>query len=84
MATLSKQRNTPCPQSSKWSDRTRNDYIGTRELLLDGRLFRAASNHTCGQRQSIDDFGQPRHPTSHWFQKSDVEIGPGDREWHAR
>jgi len=84
MATLSKQRNTPCPQSSKRSDRTRNDYIGTRELLLDGRLFRAASNHTCGQRQSIDDFGQPRHPTSHWFQKSDVEIGPGDREWHAR
>ena len=77
-AALPKQGSAPRPQSSKRSDRPRDDYIGTRELLLDGRLFRAAPNHTCGQRKSIDDFGQPRHPTSHWLQKCDVQIRSGD------
>jgi hypothetical protein len=82
-STRSKQGSTPRPESSKRRDRPRDNYIGTRELLLDGRLFRATPNHTCGQRKSIDDFGQPRHPTSHWFQKSDVKIGSNDRERHA-
>jgi len=80
-ATPPKQGSAPRPQSSKRSDRSRDDYIGTRELLLDGWFFRAAPNHSCGQRKSIDDFGQPRHPPSHWLQKGEIEVRSEDTEW---
>src|ERR1041384_8629540 len=41
-AALPKQGGAPRPQTSKRRDRSRDDNIGTRELLLDSRLFRTA------------------------------------------
>lgn len=82
-AAVPEQGSAPRPQATQRCDRPRDNYIGTREPLLDGRLFCSTTHDGRGQRKSIYDLIEPRDSAGHWLQKDDIQVWSHQTQRHT-